>query len=95
MSVRTPQPWPGRKLGTADERHDANDALVEQAAGVQSLKEQAKNPGGAVTVFVLRQSTEGTVASERRQAEEQLEVPLAYQEIPGPRRVLHFSMNGD
>lgn len=42
----------------------------------QSLREQAKNPGGAVSVFVLRQSAEGTVASERRQVEGQLEASL-------------------
>lgn len=46
------------------------------AAGVQSFQEQAKNLGDAVSVFVLRQSTEGTVTSGRRQVEEQLEVPL-------------------
>lgn len=67
----------GQAISQMDEVTQQNATLVEQAAAAaQSLQEQAKNLGGAVSVFVLRQSTEGTVASERRQVEEQLEVPV-------------------
>ncbi|WP_175770738.1 methyl-accepting chemotaxis protein [Burkholderia anthina] len=69
----------GQAISQMDGVTQQNAALVEQAAAAaQSLQEQANNLGDAVSVFVLRQSTEGQLGFEHRQVEEQLGVSHAY-----------------